>query len=200
MLVCTALLALISLGAAGAAAEGGNLTRTQEYDLVGNRSLETQYYLMERDIRVIAEDGTPKGKEKYVLHLMIEPGDRSVGEADRYPCRGLAIQKGDGPEVIIPALEGWSFDFERGSLDEAMLDQEGLFFGIPHTRFEGLSLSSGKLLEPINAYQVYDVFIGFLSINVFEEFGERGFQDLRRIGDDRPSGRHRVPYQPGGYY
>jgi len=63
MLVCTALLALISLGAAGTAAEGGNLTLTQEYDLVGERSLETQYYLMERDIRLIAEDGTPKGME-----------------------------------------------------------------------------------------------------------------------------------------
>ena len=183
MWVCTALLAAISLGAVGAAAEGSSLTLTQEYDLVGNRSLETQYYLMERDIRLIAEDGTPKGTEKYRLHLMIEPGDRSLGEADRYTCRGLTMQKGDGPEVIIPALQGWSFDFERGSLDEAMLDEEGLFFGIPHTRFEGLSLSSGKLLEPINAYQVYDVFIGFLSVKAFEEFGDDGIQDLRRIGD-----------------
>ena len=120
MLVCTLLLALISLGAVEAAAESGNLTLTQEYDLVGERSLETQYYLMERDIRVIAEDGTPKGGEKYRLRLMIEPGDRSLGEADRYTCRGLTMQKGDGPEVTIPTLEGWSFDFERGSLDEAV--------------------------------------------------------------------------------
>jgi len=203
ILVCTALLALISLGAAGAAAEGGNLTLTQEYDLVGNRSLETQYYLMERDIRLIAEDGTPKGGEKYRLRLMIEPGDRSLGEADRYTCRGFAMQKGDGPEVTIPTLEGWSFDFERGSLDEAMLDEQGLFFGIPHTRFEGLSDSSGKVLEPINAYQVYDVFIGFLSFSTYAEPGWRsgGIQDLRRIGDtDCPSGRLRVPYQPGRYY
>ena len=183
MLVCTAPLAVISLGAVGAAAEGGNLALTQEYDLIGERSLETQYCLMERDIRLIAEDGTPKGMEKYRLHLMIEPGDGSLGEADRYTCRGLAMQKGDGPEVTIPALEGWSFDFERGSLDEAMLDEQGLFFGIPHTRFEGLSDSSGKVLEPINAYQVYDVFIGFLSIKGLEEFGEGGIQDLRRIGD-----------------
>jgi len=183
MLICTAFLAAISLGASAFAAEGGNLTLTQEYDLVGNRSLETQYYLMERDIRVIAEDGTSKGKEKYRLHLMIEPGDRSAGEADRYTCREFAMQKGDGPEITIPALEGWSFDFERGSLDEAMLDEQGLFFGIPHTRFEGLSDSSGKVLEPINAYQIYDVFIGFLSINAFEQFGEGGIQDLRRIGD-----------------
>jgi len=28
--------------------------------------------------------------------------------------------RGDGPEVTIPALEGWSFDFERDSLDEAV--------------------------------------------------------------------------------
>jgi len=139
---------------------------------------------MERDIRIIAEDGTSKGKEKYRLHLMIEPGDRSLKEVDRYTCRGLAMQKGDGPEVRIPALEGWSFDFERGSLDEAMLDEEGLFFGIPHTRFEGLSDSSGKVLEPINAYQVYDVFIGFLSLIGYEEPGHAGgIQDLRRIGD-----------------
>jgi len=183
MLVCTALLALISLGASVYAEERNELTLSQEYDLVENRSLETQYYLMERDILLIAEDGTTKGKEKYRLHLMIEPGDRSLGEPDRYTCGGLAMQKGDGPEVRIPALEGWSFDFERDSLDEAMLDEEGLFFGIPHTRFEGLYLSSGKALEPINAYQVYDVFIGFLSINAFEDFGEGGIQDLKRIGD-----------------
>lgn len=184
MLVYTAILALISLGAVEAAAEGGNLTLTQEYDLVGERSLETQYYLMERDIRVIAEDGTPKGKEKYRLHLMIEPGDGSLGEADRYTCRGLAMQKGDGPEVTIPALEGWSFHFERDSLDEAMLDEQGLFFGIPHTRFEGLFDNSGKVLEPINAYQIYDVFIGFLSFSGYAEPGPAGgLQDLRRIGD-----------------
>jgi len=184
MLVCTALVVLISLGASVYAEERNELTLSQEYDLVENRSLETQYYLMERDIFLIAEDGTPKGKEKYRLHLMIEPGDRSAGEPDRYTCRGLAMQKGDGPEVTIPALRGWSFDFERDSWDEAMLDEQGLFFGIPHTRFEGLSDSSGKALEPINAYQVYDVFIGFLSINGFEEFGEGGIQDLlRRIGD-----------------
>jgi len=192
ILVCTALLALISLGAAGAAAEGGNLTLTQEYDLVGNRSLETQYYLMERDIRLIAEDGTPKGGEKYRLRLMIEPGDRSLGEADKYTCREFTLQIGDGAEVTIPALEGWSFDFERGSLDEAMLDEQGLFFGIPHTRFEGLSDSSGKVLEPINAYQIYDVFIGFLSFNGYAEPDPRGrgIQDLRRIGDKivRPAG------------
>lgn len=82
--------------------------------------METQYYLMERDIRLIAEDGTPKGGEKYRLHLMIEPGDRSLGEADRYTCRGFTMQKGDGPEVTIPTLDGWSFDFERDSLDEAV--------------------------------------------------------------------------------
>lgn len=184
VLACTALLVAISFGAVGAA-EGGNSTLTQEYDLVENRSLETQYYLMERDIRIIAEDGTSKGKEKYWLRLMIEPGDRSAGEADKYTCRELAMQKGDGPEVTIPALEGWSFDFDRGSLDEAMLDEEGLFLGIPHTRFENLSLSSGEALEPINAYQVYDVFMGFLNFNGYTEPGPRGggIEDFKIIGD-----------------
>jgi len=183
MLVCTSVLAAISLGAAAFAEEGGELTLQQEYDLVGNRSLETQYYLMERKVSFIGEDGTSKGGEKYMLRLMIEPGDRSAGEADKYTCVELVMQKGDGPEVTISALEGWSFDFERDSLDEAMLDEQGLFFGIPHTRFEGLSDSSGKALEPINAYQVYDVFIGFLSVKSFEEFGSGDIQDLRRIGD-----------------
>ncbi len=185
MLVCTSVLAAISLGAAAFAEEGGELTLQQEYDLVGNRSLETQYYLMERKVSFIGEDGTSKGGEKYMLRLMIEPGDRSAGETDKYTCVELVMQKGDGPVVTIPALEGWSFDFDRGSLDEAMLDEEGLFLGIPHARFEGLSDSNGQVLEPMNGYQIYDVFMGFLNFNGYAEPDPRGggIQDLKRIGD-----------------
>lgn len=182
MLVCTALLTAIFLGASVSAEQGSELTLHQEYDLVGNRSLETQYYLMERKVSLIAEDGTSKGKEKYILRLMIEPGDRLAEEADKYTCLELAMQKGDGPEVTIPALEGWSFDFSRGSLDEAMLDEEGLFFGVPHSRFEDLSDSNGQVIEPMNAYQIYDVFIGFLSFNILTDT-DGGIQDFKRIGD-----------------
>jgi len=80
----------------------------QEYDLVGERSAEPQYYHMERVIVVRADDGTRQSVERYSLRLMVKPDDQSAGETAKYTCVGFTLQKDDGPEVTIPSLEGWS--------------------------------------------------------------------------------------------
>ena len=59
-------------------------------------------------IVVRADDGTRQSVERYNLRLMVEPDDQSAAENAKYTCFEFTMQKDDGPEVTIPALEGWS--------------------------------------------------------------------------------------------
>jgi len=157
---------------------------SQEYDLVGERSAESQYYHMERVIVVRADDGTRQSVERYNLRLMVEPDDKSATENAKYTCVEFTMQIDDRPEVTIPALEGWSHDHVRGG----GIDEQGLLFGVPDAKFQGLTDSNGEILEPIVAYQIKDVFVGFHSFTTFadpdpDKEGKGGIQDLKRIGD-----------------
>ncbi len=138
---------------------------SQEYDLVGERSTETQYYHMERVIVVRADDGMRQSVERYNLRLMVEPDGQSAIENAKYTCVEFTMQKDDGPEVTIPALEGWSHDQVRGG----QTDEQGLLFGVPDAKFQGLTDSNGAILEPIVAYQIKDVFVGFHSFTAFAD-------------------------------
>ncbi len=154
---------------------------SQEYDLVGERSTESQYYHMERVIVFRADDGTRQSVERYNLRLMVEPDDQSAVENAKYTCVELTMQKDDGPEVTIPVLEGWSHEMERG----IETDEQGLLFGVPDTKFQGLTDSNGEVLEPIVAYQIKDLFVGFHSFTFPAEPAKESqdFQGLKRIGD-----------------
>jgi hypothetical protein len=153
----------------------------QEYDLGGERSAELQYYHMERVIVIRADDGTRQSVERYNLRLMVEPDDQSAAENAKYTCVEFTMQIDDGPEVTIPTLEGWSHDHVRGG----GIDEQGLLFGVPDTKFQGLTDSNDEILEPIVAYQIKDVFVGFHSFTAFADPDKegKGFQDLKRIGD-----------------
>jgi len=154
----------------------------QEYNLVGERSTEPQYYHMERVIVFRADDGSRQSVEKYNMRLMVEPSDdQSMVENARYTCVEFTMQKDDGPEVSIPAVEGWSHDHVRGGA----IDEQGLLFGIPDDKFLELTDSSGDILEPIVAYQIKDVFVGFHSFTAFADPDPegKGIQSLKRIGD-----------------
>ncbi len=179
LLSCIGLIVVFSLSSCVSGA--GESFLSQEYDLVGERSAETQYYHMERIIVVRADDGTRQSVERYNLRLMVEPDDQSAVENAKYTCVELTMQKDDGPEVTIPALEGWSHEMERGG----GIDEQGLLFGVPDVKFQGLTDSNGEILEPIVAYQIKDVFVGFHSFTVFADPAKegKGIQDLRRIGD-----------------
>ncbi|MFC1871887.1 hypothetical protein ACFLYF_05800 [Chloroflexota bacterium] len=154
---------------------------SQEYDLIGERSAEPQYYHMERVIVFRADDGTRQSVERYNLRLMVEPDDQSAAENAKYTCAEVTMQKDDEPEVTIPALAGWSHDHVRGT----GIDEQGLLFGVPDTKFQGLTNSNGEVLEPIVAYQIKDVFVGFHSFTALAERNteDKGFQKLKRIGD-----------------
>jgi hypothetical protein len=143
--------------------------------------METQYYHMERVIVVRADDGTRQSVERYSLRLMVEPDGQSAGETAKYTCVGFTLQKDDGPEATIPALEGWSHEIARGM----EIDEQGLLFGVPDAKFQGLTDSNGEILEPIVAYQVKDLFVGFHSFTAFADPDKegKGIQDLKRIGD-----------------
>jgi len=181
ILLLSCIVLIVVFSSSSCVGGAGESFLSQEYDLVGEHSAESQYYHMERVIVVRADDGTRQSVERYNLRLMVEPDDQSAAENAKYTCVEFAMQKDDGPEVTIPALEGWSHDHVRGG----QIDEQGLLFGVPDAKFQGLTDSNGEILEPIVAYQIKDVFVGFHSFTSPAEPAKegKGIQDLKRIGD-----------------
>jgi hypothetical protein len=158
----------------------------QEYSLDGERSQESHFYHVQFRVVTYSEDVTQASVDVYKLHLMCEPGDRSAGEADKYTCTRFSLQRDGEPEVTIPALECWSYDFNRKSLSEVMLDEQGQLFGIPNAKFEGLTDNTGEALPSEVGYQVYSAFLYYHSYctGLAEPVEQgKGIHDLKRIGD-----------------
>lgn len=153
----------------------------QEYDLGGERSEEPQYYIAQHGVVAHASDGKPKRVDNYKLHLMVEPGNRAAGEADKHTCVRFSVQMNGGPEVTIPSLAGWAYDFSMEMFTDEGVDAQGLMWGIPHGRFEGLDDSASKKVSIEAQYQIYSAFTYFHSY--CNGLGEGGVQDLRKIGD-----------------
>jgi len=117
---------------------------------------------------------------------MCRPGDRSAGEDDKYTCTRFSLKRDGEPEVTIPALKGWSYDFNRRSLNKVYLDKQGQLFGIPNAKFEGLTDNTGTTLPSEVGYQVYSAFLYYHSYctGLVEPVEQgKGIQDLKRIGD-----------------
>jgi len=72
----------------------------QEYDLVGERSMEPHYYLVQTEVATHSSKGELKGTEIYREHLVCAPGNRSVREADTFTCAKFSVQREDGPELM----------------------------------------------------------------------------------------------------
>ena len=66
----------------------------QEYDLVGERSMETHYYIVQSELATHSGKGVLKSTDVYRELLKVEPGDRSAGEADRFTCKKLSVKRG----------------------------------------------------------------------------------------------------------
>jgi hypothetical protein len=159
--------------------------RVREYYLGGERSEEPHFYYVESLIVAYGENGTRTGVDMYNVSLMVEPGDRGAGEADKYTCVGVEIQLGGEPKITVPPLEGWSYDLIWQLLDDDVLDAQGQLWGIPYARFEGLTDSNGEVLDPIVAYQIYNSFIlfhGFVDGYTAEAREGKGMAELSRIG------------------
>lgn len=152
----------------------------KKFDLAGEHSQETQYYLMESKLITYALDGTRVGTDIFRLRLKCVPAKVAGKEGDEYTCVRLTLQQGDALEAAIPALENWTYVFKQAGIDE-----KGQVFGIDHSKFENLVDINGNLLPPDKAYHVYNAFIDFHGFcNVFAERvpDGKGIQDLTKIG------------------
>lgn len=156
----------------------------QDYDLVGKRSTETHYYLVQTEVLIRKPNGKRKSIDTFSLHLIVEPGNQSSGEADKFTCTRFTAQSEDGPEVTIPSLAGWSYEVNKQLLDDRALDEHGQLYAIPEEKFKVLIDSTGKKLSFDAAYQVYSAFVYYHSYVAYAEPIEgKGIQDLKKIGD-----------------
>ncbi len=153
----------------------------RQYDLGGERVAEARYYHMETNVVSYAKDGTRTGTVTYRLYLMCTPPEGPDQGGYRYTCARLTIQRGQEPEVSVPALTAWSYEFNPGGTG---FDEKGQVFGIDHAKFEGLTDSNGARLPPEAAYTVYNNFIDFHAFcNCFATPAQGGgIQDLKTIG------------------
>ncbi len=160
---------------------------TKEYNLCGVRSSEPQFYLIQHEVVTHTSNGKLKNIDTYKMRLKCEPGDRAAGElADKYTCANFSVKRKDTPEVNIPSLAGWSYEFSKQLLDEEGLDSNGQMMGIPHQKFDKLTDSTGKKLPIELPYQIYSAFTYFHTCcNMLIEPSELGtnIEDLKKVGD-----------------
>jgi hypothetical protein len=157
----------------------------REYDLVGERSNETHYYIVQSELATHSSKGVIKSTDIYREHLKVEPGNRSAGEADRFTCKKFSVKRGDTPETTIPSLKGFSYDVNKNLLDANGIDENGELYSVPEETFEGLEDDSGAQLPFEVGYQVYSAFYYYHSYTDYAEPPSQGngIQDLKRIGD-----------------
>ena len=177
------ILAVATFLVVGFSAESEESILTQQYDLGKERSLDLQHYHMDVEIITRANDGSKANVETYSMRLMGNRINHSAQKAVRWTCTRFALKIGEGPEVTIPAMEGWSYDFNTG----VGIDEHGQVLGIPHAKFENLTDNKGNKLDAVVGYQVYNQFVQFHTyVDAFttpDIDGGKGIQDLKSIGD-----------------
>jgi hypothetical protein len=157
----------------------------REYELVGERSQESHYYIVQSVLATHTGKGVLKSTDIYREYLQVEPGKRSAGEADRFTCKKFSVKRGSASEVGIPSLEGFSYEVNKDLLDGNGIDANGELYSVPEETFEGLKDSSGAQLPFEAGYQVYSAFYYYHSYTDYAEPTSQGIgiQDLERIGD-----------------
>lgn len=154
----------------------------QTFKLGGERSQQTQYFLMESKLLTYALDGKRVGTDVFRLRLKCVPAKAAGKDGDEYTCANFTVQISGEPEVEVPALKNWTYIFKTLP---AGLDEKGQVLGIEHARFENLVDAGGKAIPPDKSYHVYNAFIDFHGFcNIFAERveGGKGIQDLKSIG------------------
>ena len=154
----------------------------QTYNLAGERSQETQYYVLESKLFTYALNGNRISTDIFRLYLKCVPSQIAGTDGDQYICIKFTLQHGDAPEAAIPVLENWTYVFTNDSIG---IDEKGQVFGIDHSKFEKLIDSNGNTIPQDKAYHVYNAFIDFHSFcNVFADRTPEGngIQDLKMIG------------------
>lgn len=154
---------------------------TQQYNLVPQHSKDTQYFEMISRMDTHAPDGELQTWDIYHLYLRCVPSN-DPSKGDEYTCLRFTVQINKGPELVVPSLTGWKYDF---SLTANAMDQKGQVFGIDHSKFENIKDEKGNAIPAGNTYHVYNAFIDFHSMYVFcESSGSgSGAQNLKKLGD-----------------
>jgi hypothetical protein len=181
------ILGLIITGVSPTADEAKAVTENvswlrESFSLAGERSVETQYFVLETRLVHFAADGRRSGYEIYRLHLKCVPAKLAGKRGDEYTCARFGVQTSDRAEVTIPALAGWSYLF---AVNDKGMDETGQVFGIPHAKFENLRDSNGGALDLDKTYAIYNAFIDFHSFCdalATKTSSGKGIQDLSRIG------------------
>jgi hypothetical protein len=179
ILFCFCLALFAAAGESGSARSSDSIL-DKEFQLAGQRSQETQYFLMESRLVGYALDGSRVSTDIFRLRLKCVPAGIAGKQGDEYTCARFTLQHGEAPEMEIPALENWVY-----VLDKTGMDEKGQIFGIDHGKFENLTDRAGTAIPPETAYHVYNAFIDFHSFcDVFAvSAGEgKGIQDLKKIG------------------
>ena len=154
----------------------------QTFELGGERSQETQYFVMESKLIAYALDGKRVSLDVFRLRLKCVPAKVAGKEGEEYTCTKFTVQLHDEPEVEIPVLKNWTYVFK---IPPTGVDEKGQTLGIDHAPFENLVDASGKAIPPDKTYHVYNAFIDFHAFcNIFAERvdGGAGIQDLKSIG------------------
>ena len=96
------------------------------------------------------------------------------------------MKRKSAPEVSIPSLADWSYEFSKQLLDEEGLDSNGHMMGIPHHKFDKLTDSTGAKLPIELPYQIYSAFTYFHTCcNMLIEPSQLGtnIEGLKKVGD-----------------
>ncbi len=167
------------LGDESAVLDDGILRQT--FELGGERSQQTQYYLMESKLIHYALDGTRTGMDIFRLRLKCVPATIAGTDGDQYTCAKFTVQLAGETEVEIPALKSWSYVFK---IPPTGVDEKGQALGIDHAPFENLKDSYGNLIPAGSAYHVYNAFIDFHSLCILAARTDDGgnIGDLKSIG------------------
>ncbi|MHC4627369.1 MAG: hypothetical protein ACYTDV_10355 [Planctomycetota bacterium] len=184
MLTLSSLLVICTVAPALHAESAGPNTAIfrQSFDLGGERSQQTQYFVMESKLLTYALDGKRIVTDIFRLHLKCVPAKLAGTKGDEYTCVKFTVQLGDESEVEIPALQDWTYVFK---IPPTGVDEKGQTLGIDHAPFENLGDANNKAIPPDKAYHVYNAFIDFHAFcNIFAERvnGGPGIQDLKTIG------------------
>jgi len=180
IILCAALVC----GSVSAIAAADDAILKQTFDLGAERSAEVQYFVMTSKLINYALDGTRLGTDTMRLRLKCVPAKVSGRDADQYTCASFTIEFAGAPEVEVPALRNWTYDFGSGNVG---IDGKGQVFGIDHSKFENLTDANGEPIPPDKSYHVYNAFIdfhGFCNVFACPMPGDgKGIEDLRHIGD-----------------
>jgi hypothetical protein len=150
-----------------------NAVSEQEFDLAGARATGPRYWVETTTMIPYSLEGKRDPKIIYRLKLKGE----TVEGQETYTCLETTMKVGDGDEVSIPSLAGWSYAYTP--------DDGGRTLGIPHEPFLGLKDSTGNPVPLQLSHPIYNQFIDFHAFcNVFARPSAPGdITELKKVGD-----------------